>query len=373
MAQIEVPIISSRRVSTNAPPVTDVDVLGFRPSAELKWQLVIGDCKTRRRESPVNRVLWVRGLQEHLGAASSIVILKRDANAQIERDHKLFADKLGVLLIQEDEFSVYDRAVVYPAGSAGYVESAEALASIRHGIPDKFPALREFVQWVMCDAWAIGDHTIVLRRLLGKVRDVRGELDPRRDDHLALILETLSAVAIPLATLVGDVFRGHLKPDQRAALEDAVRVIVWGGRDQYEFFNALRRQVIAAKGGDPQETLALPAWDQFLELLRGYLEAPHLAFRTPQLLRSVAAGLITGTLGDVLSRVDNHMLLHLTLKLALYVCRAGELPQDAAERLKRIFTPRITELVQAPTTPSRSLQKQTELPIEPTREENSKS
>jgi hypothetical protein len=292
------------------------------------------------------------------------VVLKRDAGAQIERDHKLFADRLGVLLIQEDEFRAYDRAVVYPAGSTGFGESAEALAAIRTEIGDKFPALREFVQWVMCDAWAIGDQAIVLRRLLGRVRDVRGELDPRRDDHLVLILETASAVAIPLATLVGEIFRGHLKPDQRAVLEDAVRVIVWGGREQYDFFNALRRQVIAAKGGDPQEALALPAWDQFLELLRGYLEAPHLSFQTPQLLRSVAIGLMTGASGDALSRVADRMLLHLALKLTLYVCRAAELPQDAAERLKKILTPRITELVHPPATLPHPHREQGELPME---------
>ncbi len=186
----------------------------------------------------------------------------------------------------------------------------------------------------MCDAWAIVDHAIVLRRLLGRVRDVRGEIDPRRDDHAALILEAAVALAIPFATLVGHVFRGYLKPDQRGALDEAVRVIVWGGREQYDFYNALRRQVIAAKGGDPQETLALPAWDQCLELLRAYLEAPHLSFRTPQLLLSVATGVMTGASRDALSRIDDRLLLDLALKLTLYVCRAAELPPRRSRKIE---------------------------------------
>lgn len=348
MAQIEVPIAAERGVSRSAPQVTDIDVLGIRPSADLKWQLVIGDCKTRRGESPVNRVLWVRGLQEAMRASSSIVLLKRDARAQIERDHKLFADRLGVLLIQEDEFTAYDRSVVYPAGSMACGESIDILEAIRTNIGSKFPRLREFVQWVICDAWATVDHAILLRQILGRFREVRGELDPRRDDHVALILEVASAFGIPFAGLVGSVFRGHLKPDQRALLEDAVRVIVWGGREHYDFYNAMRQQLITAKGRDPGDQLALPNWGEFLELLRNYLEAPHLSFKTPQLLRHVGVGVFTGTSADALSRINDRMLLHLGLKLTLYVCRAAELPLDAVERMKDLFTPRIASLVEPP-------------------------
>lgn len=362
MAQIEVPIATERGISKKTPQVTDIDVLGIRPSAELRWHLVIGDCKTRRQESPVNRVLWVRGLQEAMIASSSIVLLKRDARSQIERDHKLFADRLGVLLIQEEEFATYDQSVVYPAGSAAYGESVDVLEAIRSRIGGGFPRLRGLVQWVMGDAWAITDHAILLRQILGQIRAVRGEIDPRRDDHLAFILEIASAFGIPFASLTGNVFRSHLKPDQRELLEDAVRLIVWGGREQYDFYNSLRQQLIKARGGDPGEQLALPNWDVFLELLRGYLEAPHLAFKTPQLLRNVGIGVFTGAPADAFSRVDDRMLLHLGLKLAVYVCRAANLPQDAVERMKELFTPRIAYLVEPPESSARAREDQPLIP-----------
>jgi hypothetical protein len=163
MAQIEVPIITAHGLSKTAPPVTDVDVMGFCPSEDLKWRLVIGDCKTRRNESPVNRVLWVRGLQDAMGATSSIVLMQREKDSPIERDHKLFADRLDVLLIQDDEFRDYDRAVVYPAGSANCGESFDELLALREEIGKKFPSLKEFMQWIMCDAWSTTDHAIILR------------------------------------------------------------------------------------------------------------------------------------------------------------------------------------------------------------------
>ena len=171
------------------------------------------------------------------------------------------------------------------------------------------------------DAWAITDHPALLRRLLGRARDIRGEIDPRRNDHMAVILEAAAAFAIPFASLVGEVFRGFLKPDQRETLEDAVRMIVWGGREQYDFYNTLRRQVIAAKGSEIKDPLALPAWDQFLELLRAYLEAPHLSFQTPQVLRSAAMATISGQSSDTLARVHDRQLLHLALRLVLYLCQ----------------------------------------------------
>jgi hypothetical protein len=372
MAQVEVPIVTLRGVSKSSPLVTDVDVLGFRPSADLKWHLVIGDCKTRRKESPVNRVLWVRGLQEGMRADSSIVLLQREDGSTIERDHKLFADRLNVLLIEEDQFPAYDRAVLYPAGSANFGESIDALQAWQIAISTKFPPLKNFVQWIMCDAWAISDHAVILRTLLGKARDVQGELDPRRDDHFALILEIAAALAIPFAALVGEIFRGYLKPSQRDVLEDAVRMIVWGGREQYELYNALRRQIALVRGVEGSDPLALPAWDDFLELLRAYLEAPHLAFRTSQLFRDVSTHVMSGTSGDPLSRVGDSQLLNLALRLALYLCQAVKLPSDAADKLKRLFTSHISKLVHSQPRAVEKGATQQQLPIpEPSKTQNS--
>ncbi len=346
MAQIEVSIATEKGVSKNTPQVTDIDVLGIRPSAELKWFMIIGDCKTQRKLSPVNRVLWVRGLQEAIRASSSILLLKRDNTTQIERDHRLFADRLGVMLLQEDEFGTYARAILYPSGSSGFRDSIDDLEVLREELSNKFPKLKSFVKWITSESWAVLDHSLLLRQVLGQMRGIRGEIDPRRDDHLALICESTAVFGMAFASLVGRVFHGYLKPDQREVLDDAARMIIWGGRDQYEFYNSLRRQLIAAKGGDPEDRLALPKWDEFLELLRSFLEIPHLAFQIPQFLRSIAIGLMTVKTEAVLSTINNQMLLHLGLRLLLYVCHAAEFPSDAAEKAKKIIVARITNLTE---------------------------
>jgi hypothetical protein len=344
MAQVEVPLSTPHGVSSNSPPITDIDVLGIRPSANLEWDYIIGDCKTKRRESPVNRVLWVRGLQEAVRASGSIVLLKREPGSKIERDHKMFAERLDTTLIEEQEFYEYDRAVLYPHGSARYPEDLAGLEELREGLIQKFPALRAFVQWIMSEAWLQVDHATLLRRIIAHGRDVRGELDPRRDDHLALIFEFAGAFAIPFATIVGMIFRRHLQPDDRDDLDDAIRVIIWGGRERYDFFNTLRRELAAARGRSVNDDLALPNWELFLEILRSYLEAPHLAFRTPQLLRGLAIAVVQNRVSEFLTSVDDKMLLHLAQRLAVYVVRAAEYPADASSRIKETLLPRISKL-----------------------------
>lgn len=345
MAQVEVPIVTPGGVSSNAPPITDIDVLGIRPSENLEWEFIIGDCKTRRRESPVNRVLWVRGLQDAVGASGAIVLLRRDIGMRIERDHKQFAERLRTILLEEQEFAVYDRAVIYPDGSANINEDLNGLECLRDELTQRFPALRPFVQWIMSDAWLQMDHPTLLRRIIAHGRDVRGDIDPRRDDHLALIFEFSGAFSIAFATLVGMIFRRHLQPNDRQDLDDAVRVIIWGGRERYNFFNTLRRELAAARGRAVNDDLALPNWDGFLEILRSYLDAPHLAFRTPQLFRALSIAVIQGRAPEFLASIEDKMLLHLAQRLAIYVVRSAEYPADASVRIKEVLTPRISKLV----------------------------
>jgi hypothetical protein len=343
-AQIEVPVVVSRGVAQRTPLITDIDVLGIRPSPELRWRYIIGDCKTRKKESPVNRVLWASGLMEAFGATSAVVLLKREGTNRIERDHKLFADDRGVLLIEDVEFRDYDHAVLHPTGSDDFPESIDTIDNLRDGLAQQFPPLRDYLRFLLSEAWATTEHATLLRVLLGKAREVRGELNPARDDHFAIILETAASFAVPFASLVGAIFRRHLEPNDRSDLDEAARVIIWGGREQYEFYNRMRAELVAAKGGRFPEPLSLPEWDKFLELLRATLETPIYAFRVPQLLRSISMGVAVGEPTTALEATSDRMLLHVAMRLALYVARATGLPTDAMDRISELFTRRISEI-----------------------------
>ncbi|MBU8899566.1 hypothetical protein KRR26_28545 [Corallococcus sp. M34] len=346
MAQLEVPVVTEGGVARKALPVTDIDVLGIRPSPELRWRYVIGDCKTKKKESPVNRVLWASGLMDAFGASSGIVILRRENTTPIERDHKLFADERRILLLAEEEFTEYDKAIVYPGGSSEFPETIDLIEYLRDSVAEAFPRLREHLRWLLSGAWSNTDHSGLLRNALGRAREVRGEIDPRRDDHLAIILENAAVFAVPFATLVGTIFRRHVKPADREDLDEAARIIIWGGREQYDFYNRMRSELVQAKGSKSQEPLSLPEWDRFLELLRSVLEVPTRAFQCPQVLR-VASLAVLSEQRELLNTIPDSTLLHVAMRIATYVARAAGYPAETSERLKSVFMTRIGDIVES--------------------------
>lgn len=347
LAQIEVSVTPNLSVSRSTPQITDIDVLAIRPTPDLKWNYVIGDCKTKKRESPINRVLWARGLREAVDATSAIVLLDRQDRTRIELDHKLVADEHNILLVQEDEFSVYDRAIVFPMGSSGFTESVDSLEKLRNGIGQRYVNLAELSNSIMSSYWSITDHSVLLRRSLAELLQHRGEIDPRRDEHLALVVEACIAFSVALASLVGTIFRRHIHPQRREHLEEAARVIVWGGRDQYEFFESIRRQFVD-EAGRPLAPLTLPEWSKFLELLRVLLETPRLAFRIPPFLRRLSISLVEERNGEFNVGESDRIQIQLSLRVIDYVCRASGLPRDAIERLRTILLRRATEATPRP-------------------------
>lgn len=346
-AQVEVPIFVEDGVESRPRAVTDVDVLGIRPSPDLRWETVVGDCKTKKKESPVNRVLWAAGLMNSLGAVRGVVLLKRSASSRIERDHKLFADERSILLLEEAEFADYDRAIVYPGGSEAFPHGLGFFDSLSD-TAERFPRLREFTRWILSEAWKTRDHAWLLRATIARSREVRGELDPRQEGHLALALEAAATFAVPFASLVGKVFRRHIKPADRDGLGAAVRVLIWGGHERYEFYNRMRSELIQARpgrGGSEVEPLGLPEWERFLELLRFALEAPGHAFRCPQALRSASSDVL-GHRKENLRTEGDRNVLNLAMRVAIYVARGAGFPAETVERIKGIFVPRISEVVE---------------------------
>jgi hypothetical protein len=285
--QPEVPVFHTGGIHGHKKLITDVDVYALRPGSDLRWELVLADCKTLKGQSPANRVLWLRGLMEHFSASSGIVMLQRKQT--IESDHKLFAASLRVNLIDEDEFERYDRAIIYPEGSSRYPISIESINELRL-LHDKYRRLRDFCEYIYSLVWNEENRFEMLRKVIGEAQAVSQEIDPDKTEHLALVLDSAGVFAIGLAECVGTAFNQYLQPETLYKLDDALKVVIWGGRDKYDFIAKLRHDLLLAKGRKPgpEGALSLPAWDNFLHLVRNMLENPRLSFSVPQLLRRAA-------------------------------------------------------------------------------------
>lgn len=339
-SMLEVPVFPRDGAAERPKLVTDVDVLALRAGADLRWEVVVGDCKTRKSESPANRALWVRALMDHFQASRGYVVLKRERNA-IEPDHKLMADGLGVTLLDEGEFAAYDRAVLFPSGSTRLRESADELLSLYQGLRGRFPKLVPLCDYLTGAAWSERDTLAMTRRALAEGLAARAEIDPSKPEHLALALELSGVASVGIASAVAKVFSQHVQPDDRNLLDETLKALVWGGRERYEAVTAMRRQLLAAHGGGTEEDWALPRWSGFVQLVRNLLESPRLAFRLPHLFRAGALDLTSGR--PFAQSIGSGMALRLGLLAATYVVQASGFPPEVVARLRELFMPRITE------------------------------
>jgi hypothetical protein len=75
---VEVAVAPRGGVADKEKLITDIDVFALRPTADLTWEGVVGDCKPKRNESASSRALWVRGLMQYVNATRGYMLLKRE-------------------------------------------------------------------------------------------------------------------------------------------------------------------------------------------------------------------------------------------------------------------------------------------------------
>jgi len=331
--QIETPVFFESSLEAKPKEITDIDVLALRPGNDLRWELILADCKTRKGQSPVNRALWIKGLMDYYSATSGIIILGGSKN--IEKDHKLFAADLNITILHESEFDNYDRSIIYPDGSKDYPVSAEDITGLKN-LGERYPKIVPLLNYIYCIAWNEANRIEYIRKVIGELKSTSKEIDPNNNDHIAAFYEACSIFSIGLAECTGIVFNQYLKPDTKKDLDEALRVIIWGGRSQYEFISKLRRELMTAKGVKPTE-LTLPNWDIFIELSRNLLENPRLAFSLPYLFQRVSVDIQKGI--DVLSFTGKNelLLLKFAMLTSQYLCAAAQLPPDFCTESRGLF------------------------------------
>ncbi len=327
-AQPEVDIHFQAGLEGSTKLITDVDVFVFRPHPDLYYERVLGDCRTLRGISPINRALWLRGLMACAGAASGCVLLS--ANTQIEQDHKLAASEFGIVLLNETDFKIYDKALVYPDGSQRVSLSIGAIHVLKN-LPSKYPKLERLTTYIYRDAWRKRESYKLIRHCLAALLATSGEFDPAKREHLALICDASAIFAIGVGECAGRIFHQYLHPQDKQSLSDSLKILIWGGIDVYKYLQQMQRRLLQAKSGaevNATTALELPEWNVFVQLIRSVLDNPAAGLQVPRLLRQMATELLHGD--DVLvgMTANELMALKYSMLLVSYVCRAGRLPAE---------------------------------------------
>ena len=339
--QLEVDVQPGRAVRENAPLVTDLDVLSSFPDPFKGFRAVVFECKTKAKESPVNRALWLAGVLERLNADQGFCILKKD---QIQLDHCLMATRLNVVLLTEEEFDLYGKltcpAYSDPTGNVSNIDLWDRLFAV----PSKFSRLESAIAFVRSTFWMIDDAAEACRKTLACLRGLHGELDPSHREHLAIFFELCALFARSLAVVVCQIFRSYMLPGKEADLAEALLVMLYGGREAYEHRNELFKLLKNKGSAETPVDLSLPEWDRFLQLVRQCLDAPFELQRTPLILREAAFAILAGDgsneFAKTLSR-ESPQGARFALLVPTYLARAAKLPPEFAKTADDILLPLI--------------------------------
>ena len=337
--QLEVDVQPGKALSEKSPNVTDLDVLASVPDDFKGFRSVVFDCKTKARESPVNRALWLTGVLARIGGNHGFCILKKDS---IELDHRLMATRLNVILLAEDEFELYAQSTcdsyAQPTGSVGEIDIWELLFETAL----RFPKLKHGVQFLRSTFWMTDDSAEACRKTLACLKTLRPELDPSKPQHVALFLDFCALFARALAVVVCNIFKAYLHPANHADLSDALLVMLYGGRDAYEHRNDLFKLLKAKAPEQLPPDLSLPEWERFLQLVRQCLDAPFQLQRSPLILREAGFACLCGDVGKAFAKrlcVESPQGGRFAILIATYMAKAAKLPPEFVKISDDILLP----------------------------------
>lgn len=339
--QLEVDVQPPKALGKNIVLMTDLDVFASMPDDFCGFRNVVFDCKTTMKESAINRALWLRGVLDRMHAEQGVCILRKNV---IESDHKLISTKLGIILLAEDEFEIFAKSTSRRyENELGHVCDIEAWEKL-FGLKEAYPALAQALNFSRSVYWMIDDAAEACRRTLVVIHDIRGELDPAKEEHLAIAFDLASLFARSLAILTAYIFRAYLLPKQQAELEEAVKVLLYGGREAYEHRNQLYKLLLKERKGIDADDgdLSLPDWERFIHLVRQFLDSPNDVAHVPLILREVAFSYLRKSTNRAFAKglcVESPQAGRFAVLIIDYLFKATKLPAEFIEKGDNVLMP----------------------------------
>lgn len=326
--QMEVEVMLKEGTSPTKKLVTDIDVLALYPDSFGMLKKLLGDCKTLKGQSPINRTLWLKGLMQLVKADKGIIILQK----KIEGDHKLTSNELNVMLMSDKDFKVFAHNTVRFEND---VQSALGMGEnwdTYFSISNRCPQLKELLLYLYRGFWNEEKAELKLRHMIANLRVVKSEFNPDNNLHIATLLDSMSMFAIALNEVVNNIFSQYLLSDDKKELEQQVKVIVWGGLENYEYWNSLRN--IITNTSDEQKPLVLPEWEKFIQLVRSCLDAPYALNMAPLILKEVGFEFLMDK--ELISKVnysqilarENKQAARFAIIIVEYISKVMKLPPE---------------------------------------------
>lgn len=281
--QLEVDIYNVESIDTKLKMITDIDVLAMSPMQNGILKPVIGDCKTLKNQSPINRVFWIKGLMSYINSDYGIILLSKN----IEGEHKILANSMNVSLLSDEDFKVFSKATMKEKIVNAALIDMNCWDKY-FDIPNKSPNLYPLFWFCKSGFWnerEIGDK---LRHCVGKLQNMKPELNPGNNYCMFLFLELCSIFAISLNEITIKIFNKYLWPHDKCVLDHELKILLWGGYENYKFWNNVRDKLYAKQSAEPSGQLSLPEWSAFVQLIRSCMESPMDTSITPIIIKELA-------------------------------------------------------------------------------------
>ncbi|TPK75520.1 hypothetical protein FJ930_05360 [Mesorhizobium sp. B2-4-15] len=328
---LEVLVVSSAEVTDQVEVLTDVDVLGVSALDDGRLHKTIFDCKSSTRMSPINRAFWTAGLRQYIAADSAFVLM----GSRSSRNHRLAALDMNVDLHDEDSFTALGRSLdpVFPN-----IEAYQASIDRWQSLEDVYSAnqwssgLREQIAYAVPLA---DDPKAVFRRIIASLRSARGNFDPKKPKHLAIIFDVMSATFVSLIKITRDLRRIYDPKMDKREFENTLRYYMWGGK---EAFN-IRQQLASRSDASRDNFVELPAWPNLVNFMGITLDAPGAILDCAIACKEISLRFASGStpiLDALLSeRLESEgRTVQFSVALGEYLTKGGNLPTDMQREIE---------------------------------------
>jgi hypothetical protein len=334
MPFVEVVVRSSSDLSDSVEVLTDLDVVGIEATVDGGLRRTIFDCKTSNKMSSINRAFWAAGVKEYTRCNEAYVILK----GKTVHNHRIAALAMNVDLHDERSFKDLGKTLdeAFPADDC-YQAAISRWNSVydsytRNGWSGPLFDLARNVAPLTQTPWS------TFRKILAELRNVRGHVDPAKDEHLAIFFDVLSSTFVLWAAMGRDIRRFYEPTMDKRAFQSVLRYYVWGGKESYN----IRQQMRDRAAVDNGTTVELPAWDALVAFAGLIVSAPQSILECAHACREVSIRTAFGPNSNFDKHLSHRLkastrIRQFSAALGDYLVTAGGLPKEMAKRAQDVL------------------------------------
>jgi hypothetical protein len=233
--------------------LTDLDVLGIKYDELFATHRVVGDCKSGKHISDVNRLFWLKGVKDYFGADQAYLL-----RPIVDSHARGIAPKLGLRVIDNDGLDLLEKhlnIIDYPLPLAD--TQIQENIETRWGInvpkgqkpTDEQLQLKEVYSFLSYSYWYIEQHRNLFK-LVEHFSNVAHLLDPKDNSHILLAYTGLERFIHSLLEATS-----YILSQGTNGIPRDFRHYIYGGplslREKESFFQLLRKLTGSNEQLDP--------------------------------------------------------------------------------------------------------------------------